>query len=504
MRRLHPPGYTQNGTLTKPPDDEFDNGYSETTLLVEEQSDKPSPVTQLLEKQFTRSAHAHSHIWCTEETRDGKEERIKNEFVDEQGYSHYNDDLSGEEEAFYNDEFTSFVSVLNKLTQINSKRKDYPNNNNQQGTDTSIKNEDNSRNEESQRSIERKVETSSQTQEPSDKQDPEAVDTVNNASSKTGPLSKPVISQESSEKLTDLPTADRSPDISMIPSGSDHINSVDCSTEFGVPKQKHVPEKSEKKAEEIKNSSEDGSISKKKPDFVTSSNEKVQAEPKQWTKENIGTEINEKTPDNHLSFKQHSGKTSVHFDTKEDTEDSHNDFDSLYTDHPLDDEAFGTVNEDNYKDTSYGKEKVPTSGQMPNTGRYSKAYFNTSVLVLHLPCYHLSEKHFVFQTLNSKCSMFVSGYGVNQFLNMPIFMQSIRQFATDNQFELHDVTPDGNCMFRAMEDQLNINGDLGYTPKMLRQTAVRYIFCFILSILTSSPSTSNSFISFYKNFLIIP
>lgn len=78
-------------------------------------------------------------------------------------------------------------------------------------------------------------------------------------------------------------------------------------------------------------------------------------------------------------------------------------------------------------------------------------------------------------------------------------MQSIRQFATDNQFELHDVTPDGNCMFRAIEDQLNINGDLGYTPKMLRQTAVRYT----LSILSLSPNTSNTFLLFYENILII-
>jgi hypothetical protein len=56
---------------------------------------------------------------------------------------------------------------------------------------------------------------------------------------------------------------------------------------------------------------------------------------------------------------------------------------------------------------------------------------------------------------------------------MPTFMQSIRKFAYDNNFELEDVIPDGNCMFRAVLDQLNINGDLGYNPQSLRLKAVR-------------------------------
>ncbi|XP_062613070.1 uncharacterized protein LOC134274844, partial [Saccostrea cucullata] len=65
--------------------------------------------------------------------------------------------------------------------------------------------------------------------------------------------------------------------------------------------------------------------------------------------------------------------------------------------------------------------------------------------------------------------------GIGQYANMPTYMESIRKFATDNGFELEDVIPDGNCMFRAVVDQLNVNGDLGYTPQSLRLKAVRYL-----------------------------
>ncbi|XP_061175918.1 uncharacterized protein LOC133184861 [Saccostrea echinata] len=65
--------------------------------------------------------------------------------------------------------------------------------------------------------------------------------------------------------------------------------------------------------------------------------------------------------------------------------------------------------------------------------------------------------------------------GISQYANLPTFMESIWKFASDNGFELEDVIPDGNCMFRAVVDQLNVNGDFGYTPQSLRLKAVRFL-----------------------------
>lgn len=64
------------------------------------------------------------------------------------------------------------------------------------------------------------------------------------------------------------------------------------------------------------------------------------------------------------------------------------------------------------------------------------------------------------------------GQGVEQYTKMPIFQKSLQKFAADNDFEVRDVIRDGNCMFRAIADQLLINGCLGHTRESLRQTAV--------------------------------
>jgi hypothetical protein len=42
-------------------------------------------------------------------------------------------------------------------------------------------------------------------------------------------------------------------------------------------------------------------------------------------------------------------------------------------------------------------------------------------------------------------------------------------------FEVHDVTSDGNCMFAAVVDQLQIHGDNSFDPKALRETAVSWL-----------------------------
>lgn len=92
------------------------------------------------------------------------------------------------------------------------------------------------------------------------------------------------------------------------------------------------------------------------------------------------------------------------------------------------------------------------------------------VFFLHLIIYRQKDNVQYFYA-------YFPGKGISQFVNMPTFMQSIRKFASDNLFELRDVAPDGNCMFRAIADQLHINGDLGYNWKILRRQAVRQLLC---------------------------
>ncbi|XP_061196355.1 uncharacterized protein LOC133204618 [Saccostrea echinata] len=95
-----------------------------------------------------------------------------------------------------------------------------------------------------------------------------------------------------------------------------------------------------------------------------------------------------------------------------------------------------TMKDDFYLDASEKGYGSPISGTR-NTGRYSK--------------------------------------GVEQYLNMPLFQRSLRKFAADNDFQAHDVISDGNCMFRAIADQLLINGCLGHTIESLRHTAIKYL-----------------------------
>ncbi|XP_061186979.1 uncharacterized protein LOC133195126 [Saccostrea echinata] len=65
--------------------------------------------------------------------------------------------------------------------------------------------------------------------------------------------------------------------------------------------------------------------------------------------------------------------------------------------------------------------------------------------------------------------------GVEQYMNMPVFLRSIRKFATDNNFEMWNGKTDGNCMFRSISDQLTINGHFGHTADTLRQMAVEFL-----------------------------
>jgi hypothetical protein len=61
---------------------------------------------------------------------------------------------------------------------------------------------------------------------------------------------------------------------------------------------------------------------------------------------------------------------------------------------------------------------------------------------------------------------------MEQYNNLAIYRRSIQRFAADNHFEIYDVIPDGNCMFRALADQLMINGRNGYAAEMLRSATI--------------------------------
>ncbi|XP_048754505.2 uncharacterized protein LOC125665738 [Ostrea edulis] len=65
--------------------------------------------------------------------------------------------------------------------------------------------------------------------------------------------------------------------------------------------------------------------------------------------------------------------------------------------------------------------------------------------------------------------------GIAQSYNVPVFMNSIQKYADSNGFEVHDVTADGNCLFRAIADQLSINGVFGNSPDSLRNFVLKYL-----------------------------
>ncbi|XP_061196356.1 uncharacterized protein LOC133204619 [Saccostrea echinata] len=65
--------------------------------------------------------------------------------------------------------------------------------------------------------------------------------------------------------------------------------------------------------------------------------------------------------------------------------------------------------------------------------------------------------------------------GVSQYNNMPVFVNSLQKFAKANGFTVHDVMADGNCLFRAIDDQLAVNGIFGNSPDSLRKNALKFL-----------------------------
>lgn len=54
-------------------------------------------------------------------------------------------------------------------------------------------------------------------------------------------------------------------------------------------------------------------------------------------------------------------------------------------------------------------------------------------------------------------------------------MKEIIRVAKHAGFEVRDVAPDGNCMFAAIVDQLQLYGDSRFAPKTLREAAVNWL-----------------------------
>ncbi|XP_062620268.1 uncharacterized protein LOC134281845 [Saccostrea cucullata] len=64
---------------------------------------------------------------------------------------------------------------------------------------------------------------------------------------------------------------------------------------------------------------------------------------------------------------------------------------------------------------------------------------------------------------------------VNENPHIQALRNSIKRFAEDNGFEIHDGPLDGACMFRSIADQLMINGRFGHTADDLREEALEYL-----------------------------
>lgn len=54
-------------------------------------------------------------------------------------------------------------------------------------------------------------------------------------------------------------------------------------------------------------------------------------------------------------------------------------------------------------------------------------------------------------------------------------MKEIIKIAGDEGYEIRDVVPDGNCMFAAVVDQLELHGEFTHNAKSLREQAVHWL-----------------------------
>ncbi|XP_033758531.1 uncharacterized protein LOC117340864 isoform X2 [Pecten maximus] len=78
---------------------------------------------------------------------------------------------------------------------------------------------------------------------------------------------------------------------------------------------------------------------------------------------------------------------------------------------------------------------------------------------------------------NGRSAVLISkaGCGNCQNCRASRMIDHMEKLAESAGFDIHDVLPDGNCMFRAIVDQLRMRGDLTMTAGKLRQNVVQYL-----------------------------
>jgi OTU domain-containing protein 6 len=54
-------------------------------------------------------------------------------------------------------------------------------------------------------------------------------------------------------------------------------------------------------------------------------------------------------------------------------------------------------------------------------------------------------------------------------------INNMEQLTESIDCEIHDVVPDGNCLFRSVVDQLRMNGEFHWTASTLRRLAVEFL-----------------------------
>lgn len=83
-------------------------------------------------------------------------------------------------------------------------------------------------------------------------------------------------------------------------------------------------------------------------------------------------------------------------------------------------------------------------------------------------CQHCQSFHLPRSTQDEESCPFEEVYDQYQ-----AFTPAVQRFAKENDFEIHDVYGDENCLFRAVADQFMVNGCPGHTEMSLRETVIK-------------------------------
>lgn len=446
--------------LQKETENEFDNGYYEKIREITEQEENFHPISQLMEKQSTRSTdNSPAKFWFTNSQRDAteREEEIKNKLIGEDGdiYNDQVDFVGG-----HNSDVGSCSCLICTLRRIqHPKKKPYSGSDQTEAKlspQSSLKHDHQQLGKQSSyQKIAPKMRSNADTSElgPIDKENKllqkPMKETLMDAAPKQESKTLPNDSNLPNSFIQDVPESKTSWN---IPSNLSKKKTSHASRpETPMPPKKAVAETSVEENKDRKGC---------KPDFSSIENQDTCSEKDKpiRSQDTHDKEIAdnkpliEHKPPNHDSSMD-TKKRLIQLDDGEKYYSLEEDGDSPDSELSLDSEMFDMTEDDEYLYDDYDSDYTLDS-LMPHNSSAAQNIFGSSGYV-------------------DKGGRYSKG--ISQFVNMPTFMQSIRKFASDNLFELRDVVPDGNCMFRAIADQLHINGDLGYNCKILRRQAVRYL-----------------------------